>query len=94
MNSKLTKKRTDTGGTNYTLTLHGLTPGSLMALTRALKFYDSPVSADVLSFILYAVENFGDHNLETEIKDSLSEVNDKMTQEAKNLCMLVDLAAH
>jgi len=43
----------------YSVSLNKLTEGELMALVRALRFYNSPVGNDVLAYIRNAAYEFG-----------------------------------
>jgi hypothetical protein len=68
-NTTIKKAKSDTGGELYKLTLT-LTRGEMIAITRALRFYDSPVGNDVLGYITYT--------LETE-KDKMPTLHDDIT---------------
>jgi len=71
----MTKKN---GGTCYNLTITELTVGKIIALTRALRYYNSPVGNDVLDYIRNAIHDSGVEPLETEIESSLQDLTNKM----------------
>lgn len=75
---KIQKQRTDMGGEGYTLTLDRLTKGELIAITRSLRFYDSPVSRDVLAFIRNAIHESRIEDLKKDVEDSLVQLGSKM----------------
>ncbi len=58
----------------YDVTLKGMTRGKIMAITRALMFYNSPVGNDVLGFIRNAVYKLGDAELSKDVESSFNEV--------------------
>jgi len=74
-------KKNDTGGTCYNLTITDLTVGKIIALTRALRYYNSPVGNDVLDCIRNAIHNSGVEPLETEIESSLQDLTNKMEKQ-------------
>ena len=54
------KMKRSKNGYLYSVNLNGLTEGELMALVRALRFYNSIVSNDVLCYIRNAAYEGGD----------------------------------
>jgi len=75
---KLVKKKNFYGGMGYNLSLNNLTLGEVMALTRALRYYDSPVGNDVLGYVLNTIYESGDEKLKIEIASSLEQLVEKM----------------
>ena len=75
---KIVKKKNERGGMGYNLSLNNLTLGEVMALTRALRYYDSPVGNDVLGYVLNTIYESGDEKLKIEIASSLEQLVEKM----------------
>ena len=74
------KKKTDQGGDGYTLTLDRITRGEIIAITRALRFYNSPVSKDVLAYINLAIHDSGLEDVQNDVKESLVQLEKKMEE--------------
>jgi hypothetical protein len=53
----------------FNLNIKGMTEGEFMSLVRALRFYDSIVSRDVLCSIAYAGDTSIQERVESYIKD-------------------------
>jgi hypothetical protein len=77
-NTTIKNTNNDQGGRLYDLTLKKLTTGELMALTRALMFYDSAVGNDVLSYIRNAIQQLHNPYLTEDIESSLKQLSEKM----------------
>jgi hypothetical protein len=65
---------------SYTLTLNDVTLGKLLALTRALRYYDSPVGNDLLDAIRNVIRDSGDVSTHKEIEESLRSLTTQMEQ--------------
>lgn len=82
-NTTIKNTNNDQGGRLYDLTLKKLTTGEVMAITRALCFYNSSVGNDVLSYIRNAIQQLNNPYLTEDIESSLKELAEKMqAQEA------------
>ncbi len=68
----------------YTLTLKDITQGQLIAITRALRYYNSPVSNDVLDGIRIAIGNSGYPQTDTVIEASIDELTKNMMKNQKS----------
>ena len=80
MKAKITRKHFPIGVSSYSLTLQELTTGKLIAITRALRYYNSSLSDDVLDFIRNAIVYSGDKELTKEIETSLTQLTNKMEE--------------
>jgi len=78
--AKITKHKNDQGGKSMDLTLKNLTIGELMAITRALAYYDSPVGNDVQAYIQNALYELKDEELSIVISSSIKELTQKMVE--------------
>ena len=72
-----TIKRNKKFYSGFDLTMKDLTRGKILALTRALRYYDSPVGNDVLDSIRDAISDY-DKTLSAEIESSLADLKMKM----------------
>jgi len=77
-NTTIKNTNNDPDGRLYDMTLKKLSTSELMALTRALMFYNSPVGNDVLSYIRNAIQQLDNPYLTEEIENSLKELEEKM----------------
>lgn len=77
-NTTIKNTNNDQGGRLYDMTLKKLTTGEIMAITRALCFYNSTVSNDVLSYIRNAIQQLNNPYLTEDIESSLKELTEAM----------------
>ena len=75
-NKMTTIKRNKKFYSGFDLTMKDLTRGKILALTRALRYYDSPVGNDVLDSIRNAISDY--ETLSAEIESSLADLKMKM----------------
>ena len=73
--SKITECK---GGYGFNLTLKNLTLGELMALTRALRYYNSLVGNDVLAYVNNAIYVLNNPKVSEEISSSLEQLSEEM----------------
>ena len=81
-------KRTARRPNDYTVTLSGLTRGSIMALKNALELHaeavpgvrcGSPVAADVLAFLLHGIRTSDDPELVRSVLDAQDLAGDRIS---------------
>ena len=82
LNKNATFKLNKTGNP-YHLTFNGLTKGEIIALVRALAYYDSPVSNDIIAYVQAAAYDLG-NGLYTEVMEIVSDLRGKMRAESED----------
>jgi hypothetical protein len=73
--AKLIKSKSDNGGNTFDLSFKKMTTGELMALTRALCYYNSPISNDVLAYIQNSIYTLKDAELSQTIEYNIKMVD-------------------